>query len=115
VQIEDTSVAGAATGIEIRGTSMPVLRADAIENCTDTGIRITGNSAPQLRHNTIVSDGHGVVAEAPARPVLEGNTFGDNAGEQMTLPEGMDREAIAKLNLFLKAARPARTPRGAPR
>lgn len=110
VEIEDTAVDGAGTGIQIRGHATPVLRANTIENCLQTGIHISGNSAPQLRHNIIRS---GLTIEDPARPVLEGNMFGENGGEPFTIPGSMSREAVLKYNFFLKPTRPARTPRGA--
>jgi PPM family protein phosphatase len=113
LELQDTTIKGAATGIVIGGHSAPVLRADTIEDCLETAIRISGDSAPQLRHNTILRNAHGVVVEAPARPALDGNTFGDNGGEQLTLPPGMDRDTIMKLNLFLPAQPRARGRRGA--
>ena len=55
-----------------------------------------------------------MVVEAPARPVLIGNTFGDNGGEPVRLPEGMDAETITKFNFFLQAPKPpVRNRRGA--
>jgi len=41
--------------------------------------------------------------------VLIGNTFGDNGGEAVSMPEGMDRAALQKFNFFLPAKRPARS------
>jgi parallel beta-helix repeat protein len=114
LEVEDTTIVGAATGMEIRGNGSAILRANTIEGCTQTGIRITGNATPRLRNNVILRNAHGLVVEDPARPVLDGNTFGDNGGEQLTLPPGMDRNAIMKLNLFL-ASQPARGRRGAAR
>jgi hypothetical protein len=55
-----------------------------------------------------------VIVESPAHPVLEGNTFGDNGGEPVRIPEGMDKDPITKFNFFLPAKPPARNRGGAP-
>jgi PPM family protein phosphatase len=123
LELQDTEIVGAVTGVEIRGRSTAVLRANSIQDCRDTGIRISGDSAPWLLYNAILRNGRrphdpgpGVLIVAPARPVLEGNTFGDNGGEPVRIPEGMDKDPIAKFNFFLPAPKPpARTRGGAPR
>jgi hypothetical protein len=62
-----------------------------------------------------VPAGPGVIVEDPARPVLIGNTFGDNGGEPVRIPGGMDKDPIAKFNFFLPATKPpARNRGGAP-
>lgn len=130
LELQDTEIVGAATGIEIRGNSSAVLRANTIRDCRDAGIRISGDAAPWLLHNAILRNGRrargdkappapGIWVEDPARPVLIGNTFEDNGGEPVRLPAGMDKDAIARFNHFLLPARPparARTaaPSGAP-
>jgi serine/threonine protein phosphatase PrpC len=120
LELQDTEIAGAATGIEIRGNSKAVLRANSIQDCRERGIRISGAAAPWLLHNAIVRNGRrprdpgpGVLVEEPARPVLIGNTFEDNGGDAVRLPEGMDGGAILKFNFFLPAKRPARSRGGA--
>jgi serine/threonine protein phosphatase PrpC len=124
IELQDTEIEGAAVGIEIRGNSKPVLRADFVHDCRDGGVRISGESAPWLLYNVIVHNGRhtrdpketaapGVRIEAPARPVLIGNTFGDNAGGPVIFPEGMDSAAIMKFNYLLPATPPARTRPGA--
>ena len=115
LEVQDTTVDGAATGIEIRGNSTAMLRADTIENCAAAGIHIESAAAPQLRHNTIRANGTGVVVDPLARPVLEGNIFSDNLGDALVLPPGMDRDAIAKFNFLPKPARPVRPARGGAR
>jgi hypothetical protein len=59
-----------------------------------------------------------VLIEAPAHPVLVGNTFADNGGEPVRLPpdtQQIDKDPIAKFNFFLPATRPpARNRAGAP-
>jgi len=123
LELQDMEILGPATGVEIRGKSTAVLRANSIQDCRDTGIRISGDSAPWILHNAILRNGRrahdpgpGVVVEAPAHPVLEGNTFADNGGEPVRLPEGMAKDPIAKFNFFLPAAKPpARNRGGAPR
>jgi serine/threonine protein phosphatase PrpC len=130
LELQDTEIVGAATGIEIRGKSTAVLRANSIQDCRDIGIRISGESAPWLLYNAFLRNGRrahlagtpaktppgpGVLVEAPAHPVLIGNTFADNGGEPVRIPEGMDKDPITKFNFFLPAAKPpARNRGGAP-
>jgi serine/threonine protein phosphatase PrpC len=121
LELQDNEIVGAATGVEIRGKSTAVLRANSIQDCRDAGIRISGDSAPWLLYNAILRNGRrthdpgpGVLVEAPAHPVLIGNTFGDNGGEPVRTPEGMDTAAITKFNFFLAATKPARNRGGAP-
>jgi serine/threonine protein phosphatase PrpC len=134
LELQDTEIVGAAIGVEIRGKSTAVLRANSIQDCRDTGIRISGESAPLLLYNAILRNGRrphdpsaptrptlpgpGVLIEAPAHPVLVGNTFADNGGEPVRLPpdtQQIDKDPIAKFNFFLPATRPpARNRAGAP-
>jgi hypothetical protein len=133
LELQDTEILGAATGVEIRGKSTAVLRANSIQDCRDTGIRISGDSAPWLLYNAILRNGRrahypgtpagtppgtppgpGVLIEKPAHPVLIGNTFGDNGSEPVRIPEGMDKDPITKFNFFLPAKPPARNRGGAP-
>jgi serine/threonine protein phosphatase PrpC len=125
LELQDTEIVGAATGVEIRGKSTAVLRANSIQDCRDAGIRISGESAPWILYNAILRNGRrarndrtppgpGVIVESPAHPVLEGNTFGDNGGEPVRIPEGMDKDPITKFNFVLPAKPPARNRGGAP-
>ena len=101
LELQDTEIAGAGTGVEISGRSRPVLRANLIQDCRNTGVRISGESAPRLLYNAILDDGpDGVLIEDPARPVLIGNTFRGDA-EAVRAPQSLDREALAKYNFFL--------------
>ena len=120
LELQDTEIVGAATGVEIRGKSTAVLRANSIQDCRDAGIRISGDSSPWLLYNAILRNGRrahdpgaGVIVEAPAHPVLIGNIFGDD-GEPVRTPEGMDKDPITKFNFFLPAKPPARNRGGAP-
>jgi len=131
LELQDTEIVGAATGVEIRGKATAVLRANLIEDCRDAGIRISGDSTPWLLYNAILRNGRrahdpgtpaktppapGVLVEAPAHPVLIGNTFGDNGAEPVRFPEGMDKDPVTKFNFFLPATKPpARNRGGAPR
>jgi serine/threonine protein phosphatase PrpC len=118
LELQDTEITGAVTGIEIRGKSSAVLRANSIHDCQDAGIRISGDSRPWLLYNAILRNGRrarndktppgpGVLIEDPARPVLSGNTFADNGGEAVLIPAGMDPRALQKFNFFLPAKPPA--------
>ena len=118
VELEDSEIVRAGTGVEIRGHSLAVLRANSIQDCRDAGVRISGDAAPRLLYNAILRNGRrarepgpGVLIEAPARPVLIGNTFQDNGRDPVRLPDGMDSGPIQKFNFFLpaKAAAPGRS------
>ncbi len=119
LELQDTDIAGAATGIEIKGSSSAILRANTIHDCVNTGIRITGDAKPWLMFNAVLRNGRrargdqavpgsGILIENPARPVLQGNIFSDNGGEAVKMPEQMDRDAFAKFNFLLPAKAPAR-------
>jgi PPM family protein phosphatase len=99
VAVEDTEVAGAAIGIEIRGAASPLLRANAIHDCAAEGILISGTSAPWLSHNSLLRNGRaGVAAHDGARPALVGNVFEKNGIE---LPAGANLDAVREMNFFL--------------
>jgi hypothetical protein len=55
-----------------------------------------------------------VLIEAPAQPVLIGNTFGDNGAEPVRMPESVNKDPITKFNFFLPAKPPAHNRAGAP-
>ncbi|PWU07613.1 MAG: hypothetical protein C5B51_09765 [Terriglobia bacterium] len=109
VEIDDTEVAGAGIGIEIRGAASPSLRGNAVHDCLSEGILISGSSAPWLSHNAILRNGRaGVAAHDGARPALIGNLFEKNT---VDLP-GELMEAVRERNFF-PDAKPA--PRGGAR
>ena len=115
LDLQDTEIMGAATGIVIGGNSHPVLRANSIQGCREAGIHVSGDSAPRILYNVILHCGRGLVVEDPARPVIEGNTFQDDGPEAAVLPEGMDRATVMKFNFFVTAPPPARTRTGGKR
>jgi hypothetical protein len=107
VEIDDVEVKGAGIGIEIRGSTSPVLRANAIRDCLAEGVLILGASAPWLSHNLIQANkGAGVAARDGAKPSLLGNVFDRNVLE----PAATD--TVKELNFFLgpvrAQARPSR-------
>jgi serine/threonine protein phosphatase PrpC len=121
LELQDMDIVGAQTGIEIRGPSQAVLRANSVTDSPNAGIRISGDATPWLLHNAILRNGRkpsaraaasGVLIEDSARPVLIGNTFQDNGGRPVTLPEGMDNGPVEKFNFFLPAKPAARTRAG---
>jgi hypothetical protein len=126
VEIDDSEIAGAGTGIEIRGKSHPILRANSIHDSLNSGIVISGVTTPWLSHNDIVRNGRnpreprpGVLVSNPARPVLIGNTFVENGAQAVIIPPGMDGSPIVKFNFFVNGEPLGRTPpeavRGVPK
>ena len=105
VEVDDTEIGGAGTGIEIRGAASPVLRADAIHDCSGEGILISGPSTPWLSHNTLQRNGRaGVAAHDGARPSLVGNVFEKNGLE---LAPDANLNAVREMNFFIDV-KPAR-------
>ena len=101
VEIDDVEVKGAGIGIEIRGGASPVLRANAIRECTGEGVLIIGPSQPWLSHNLIQANkGAGVAAREGAHPSLLGNVIDHNA---LDIPG--DKEEIRRQNVFPDAGR----------
>lgn len=126
IEIADSEIAGAVTGIEIRGNSHPALRANSIHDNVKSGVAISGPSAPWVSHNEIVRNGRsprelrpGVVVSSPAQPVFIGNVFSDNGAQAIVLPAGMDSAPILKFNFFLEGEPLGHTqpeaPRGTPK
>ena len=122
VEIADSEVAGAVTGIEIRGNSHPALRANSIHDSVKSGIAISGPSTPWLSHNEILRNGRGspelrpgIFVSSPAQPVFIGNVFSENGAQGIVLPAGMDSAPILKFNFFLKGEPLGRTQMEAPR
>lgn len=108
VEIGDLEIGGAGIGVEIRGNSRPVIRANSIHDSLNGGVLISGTSTPWLSHNDIVRNGRnprdlrpGVLISSPARPVLIGNTFAENGTQAVVIPPGMDGAPILKFNFFL--------------
>jgi hypothetical protein len=103
-------VDGAGVGVEIRGTANPVLRANAIHDCSHEGVLILGASEAWISHNDIRRNkGAGIAARDGARPAMVGNVFEKNAVE---VPEDM-RQTVLERNTFLDSGAPAK--RAAPR
>lgn len=104
VEIDDVEVKGAGIGIEIRGSASPMLRANAIRDCTTAGVLIVGPSQVWLSHNLIQANkGAGVAAREGAHPSLLGNVIDRNVLE---LPG--DKEEIRRQNVFPEAGRGGR-------
>jgi hypothetical protein len=108
--VDDVEVDGAGVGVEIRGTANPVLRANAIHDCSNQGVLILGASEPWISHNDIRRNkGAGIAARDGARPAMVGNVFEKNAVE---VPEDM-RQTVLERNTFLDLGAPAK--KAAPR
>ncbi len=67
--ISDCKITGAATGIEIRGSSSPVISANQIVNNLGAGVEISGAATPRLTANIIAANGAG--KPGPAKPGIE--------------------------------------------
>jgi PPM family protein phosphatase len=101
VEIDDVEIVGAETGIEIRGSASPVLRANSIRDC-GTGVLIAGASQPWISHNTIRrSKRAGIVALDGARPWLSENVFEKSALE---LPPEVQMDEVRARNTFIGPA-----------
>jgi len=107
LELEDCEIGGAQTGIEIRGSGRPVLRANSIHDSGGTGILISGDATPWLSHNDLVRNGRngrephpGILVSGSARPVLVGNVFAENGAQGIVIPQGMDSAPILKFNFF---------------
>jgi hypothetical protein len=107
IEIDDSEIAGASVGIEIRG-GRPKIRASNIHDSIGEGIRISGAATPWLSHNEIARNGRkvgarrpGILVLNPARPALIGNIFIDN-GDAFAIPSDMDGAPILKFNFFPK-------------
>lgn len=107
VEVEDCEIGGAQTGIEIRGSGHPVLRANSVHDSTGSGILISGDSTPWLSHNDILRNGRnarephpGILVSGAARPVLIGNVFAENGAQGIVIPQAMDSAPILKFNFF---------------
>jgi serine/threonine protein phosphatase PrpC len=110
VEVDDVEVDGAGVGVEIRGTASPVLRANAIHDCSNEGVLILGASEPWISHNDIRRNkGADLAARDGARPAMVGNVFEKNAVE---VPEDM-KQTVAERNTFLDSG--AAVKKAAPR
>ena len=98
VEIEDVEIAGAAVGIEIRGPTASVLRANTIRDCSDIGILISDFAQPTLSHNAIRGNKTGLAARDGARPALVDNVFEKNGIE---LPPEMSLDDVRAHNFFI--------------
>jgi hypothetical protein len=120
IEVIDSEITGAKVGLDIRGRSSALIRANSIHDCVDAGVMISGESAPWLSHNDIVRNGRdqrdrrpGVLVIDPARPILIGNIFSDNGAAAVNIPAAMDGSAILKFNFFSKGEPLGRTKPGA--
>lgn len=115
INIENNEIASVQAGIEIRGDSRPVLRANVIHDCGYQGIIVEATAAPVIEHNVITGNGRsagqlrpGISVMSEAAPVLTNNIFAGNGAGAVSLPAGADPKAISKSNFFLdgKITRP---------
>jgi serine/threonine protein phosphatase PrpC len=89
VSVSHVKVSGAGTGIEVRGTSSPVISASQITNNAGPGILVQAPAAPRIDGNLIAANGNakpgiakpGVEVLDGAHPVLKNNGIVDNGAE----------------------------------
>jgi PPM family protein phosphatase len=107
IEIVDTQISGAAVGIEIRGSSRPVLRANSVESLR-AGIVISGESAPWISHNRIqaASPHPDLLVSRPARPFLIGNHFSKPRASAIVMAPDTELDSMLKLNFFSQGGRP---------
>jgi serine/threonine protein phosphatase PrpC len=97
VEIDDSEVAGAETGVTIRGGKVS-LRGNSIHHC-EVGVSVAGPVQPWIAHNTISRNKKaGLSATEGARPALSGNVFDRN---KLELPAEMDIKPIRERNYFM--------------
>jgi hypothetical protein len=106
VDIENTEIEGASTGIRIEGPRAPTLTADAIHDCTLAGVVIEGLVSPWLFHNSFQRDKTAIVIHGDAKPVLTGNVF---ERAPLDLPAGIPVTTTREHN-FLLDLRPSLHP-----
>jgi serine/threonine protein phosphatase PrpC len=100
VEIDDTEISGAVTGVEVRGAASPALIGNAIHDCGGEGILISGPSSPWLSHNSILRNrGAGIAARDGARPSLVGNVI---EGNSLELLPGTDLDGVRAKNFLLE-------------
>lgn len=91
--ILNVKITGAATGIQIRGRSAPVITASQIINNPGVGITVSEGARPKIENNLIAANGNGkpggakpgIEIHEPARPVLKDNAIVDNAAESIRI------------------------------
>jgi PPM family protein phosphatase len=107
VEVSDCEIAGAATGIEVRG-GHPVIRANSIQDSLESALSVSGPSTAWVSHNDLTRNAKNpaLIIRDPARPILIGNIFGGSAGDAVARPAGMDEAPIVKFNIFIKGAKP---------
>jgi parallel beta-helix repeat protein len=103
VELDDTEIDHAATGVAIRGSASPVLVGNSIHDCSGEGILISGPSSPRLSHNALVHNGRaGVAAGSDAHPLLVGNVFENNGVDfRWAPPAPANQDAVRESNFFL--------------
>jgi PPM family protein phosphatase len=106
VEMDDLEIAGAGTGIEVRGTASPVLRASSIHDCANDGILIAGTSSPWIAHNAIQRNGHaGIDVREGGHPTLIGNVFEKNP---INLSTDVNMDTVRERNFLLDVKPPPR-------
>ncbi|HYG99752.1 MAG TPA: protein phosphatase 2C domain-containing protein [Terriglobales bacterium] len=109
IDVEDNEIASAQAGIEIRGASRPLVRANSIHDCIYQGIIVEAPAEPRIEHNVITRNGRGSGQPRPgisvmsdAAPILRGNVFAGNGAGAVSLPASGNMHAIGNDNLFLE-------------
>jgi len=100
VTVEDCDISGAQRGIVIVG-GRPLIRANTVQDSSQTGLAIGAVAVPWISHNNFVRNAQGILIDDGTQPVLVGNTFADNRSRAISIPHAMDPAPIRKFNFFL--------------
>jgi serine/threonine protein phosphatase PrpC len=106
--ISNVRITGANTGIEVRGSSGPLIASSQIANNLGAGILIAQGAKPRIENNLIAANGNGkpgpakpgVEVHDPAAPVLKDNGIVDNASEPVLIYGHFYQPADFEENFF---------------
>ncbi len=104
VDIENTEIEGAGTGVQIAGPRAPQLTANAIHDCSQAGVIMEGLVNPWLFHNSFERDKAAIVLHGEARPQLMGNVF---EKAPLDLPADIPGATVRQHNFLLDLRPPA--------
>ena len=103
VEIDDTEIAGATIGIEVRGASRLEMRASTIGDSLAEGLLASGPALARLSHNSFLRNhGSNLAARDGAQFSIAGNVFDKSTLE---LPSELKMDDVRARNFLLDAKR----------